>query len=136
MVGMWGTVSPMNRLFLLAALLVVAASCASASTETVDQSVTTIDQPSSPSTTVVTVAPETSSTSRADESPADSASRMSGLAGTTTTPELVTEVATAGPPPEGPSAPDFTLSLGADGAESFTLSAEVNPVFIVFWAEW
>jgi hypothetical protein len=44
--------------------------------------------------------------------------------------------ATTNAPPEGPIAPDFTLALGADGAETFTLSQEVKPVFMVFWAEW
>lgn len=38
--------------------------------------------------------------------------------------------------PDGPVAPDFTLALGADSAESFVLSQEVKPVFMVFWAEW
>jgi cytochrome oxidase Cu insertion factor (SCO1/SenC/PrrC family) len=31
-------------------------------------------------------------------------------------------------------APDFTLALGT--GESFTLSAEQKPVYLVFWAEW
>ncbi len=38
--------------------------------------------------------------------------------------------------PDGPAAPDFTLALGADGASTFSLSQEVKPVFMVFWAEW
>ncbi len=38
--------------------------------------------------------------------------------------------------PPGPDAPDFTLALGEDGADSFMLSQEVKPVFMVFWAEW
>lgn len=37
---------------------------------------------------------------------------------------------------EGPAAPDFTIALGADGAESFTLSDGATPVYMVFWAEW
>jgi hypothetical protein len=35
---------------------------------------------------------------------------------------------------EAPTAPDFTLELGAGG--TFTLSQETRPVFLVFWAEW
>ena len=38
--------------------------------------------------------------------------------------------------PEGPLAPDFTLDLGADGAEAFVLSEEAKPVYMIFWAEW
>lgn len=37
---------------------------------------------------------------------------------------------------EGPAAPDFTIALGADGGESFTLSDAATPVYMVFWAEW
>ena len=36
---------------------------------------------------------------------------------------------------EGPAAPDFTLALGT-GSDSFTLSEEAKPVYMVFWAEW
>jgi hypothetical protein len=36
---------------------------------------------------------------------------------------------------EGPAAPDFTLTLGT-GSDSFTLSDEAKPVYMVFWAEW
>ncbi len=39
-------------------------------------------------------------------------------------------------PPTGPVAPDFTLALGEDGASTFTLSQEAQPVYMVFWAEW
>jgi hypothetical protein len=38
------------------------------------------------------------------------------------------------PEVEGPSAPDFSLTL-ADGSE-FMLSAEQKPVYLIFWAEW
>jgi ABC-type Fe3+-hydroxamate transport system substrate-binding protein len=41
-----------------------------------------------------------------------------------------------GQKPEGPLAPDFTLALGADGSETFVLSQEAKPVYMVFWAEW
>jgi hypothetical protein len=41
-----------------------------------------------------------------------------------------------GPPPEGPPAPDFTLALGEGGSDTFTLSQESKPVFMIFWAEW
>ena len=36
---------------------------------------------------------------------------------------------------EGPAAPDFTLTLGT-GSDTFTLSDEAKPVYMVFWAEW
>lgn len=38
--------------------------------------------------------------------------------------------------PEGPAAPDFTLALGADQDDTFVLSEEPKPVYMVFWAEW
>jgi hypothetical protein len=38
--------------------------------------------------------------------------------------------------PDGPAAPDFTLALGEDRTETFTLSQEAKPVYMVFWAEW
>lgn len=37
---------------------------------------------------------------------------------------------------EGPTAPNFTLALGSDGADSYTLADGAKPVFMVFWAEW
>ncbi len=37
---------------------------------------------------------------------------------------------------DGPAAPDFTLALGPDAQESFTLSDAAMPVYMVFWAEW
>ena len=36
--------------------------------------------------------------------------------------------------PDGEDAPDFTLELGQ--GDSFTLSLEQKPVYMVFWAEW
>jgi cytochrome oxidase Cu insertion factor (SCO1/SenC/PrrC family) len=39
-----------------------------------------------------------------------------------------------GTKPEGPEAPDFTLTLAS--GDSFTLSAEQKPVYMIFWAEW
>lgn len=50
------------------------------------------------------------------------------------TPPTTDEVPAARP--EGPLAPDFTLDLGADGAETFVLSEEAKPVYMIFWAEW
>ncbi len=40
----------------------------------------------------------------------------------------------SGGKPEGPEAPDFTLALAS--GESFTLSSEAKPVYMIFWAEW
>lgn len=36
--------------------------------------------------------------------------------------------------PQGPIAPDFTLTLGDGG--TYTLSEGEKPVYMVFWAEW
>ncbi|HEY5579239.1 MAG TPA: hypothetical protein VIL12_06085 [Acidimicrobiia bacterium] len=52
-----------------------------------------------------------------------------------TTASLSTTASTgASEPSLGPSAPDFSLTLG-DG-ETFVLSLEQKPVYMVFWAEW
>jgi hypothetical protein len=47
-----------------------------------------------------------------------------------------TSTAPAAPPPvvDGPDAPDFSLALGS--GETFVLSDEQKPVYLVFWAEW
>jgi len=37
-------------------------------------------------------------------------------------------------PPDGPVAPDFTMAL-ADGG-TFTLSEQMKPVYMIFWADW
>ncbi len=37
-------------------------------------------------------------------------------------------------PPDGPLAPDFTMAL-ADGG-TFTLSEQMKPVYLIFWADW
>ena len=43
--------------------------------------------------------------------------------------------ATDAPPVvDGPAAPDFALALGS--GETFVLSDEQKPVYLVFWAEW
>jgi hypothetical protein len=36
--------------------------------------------------------------------------------------------------PEGPAAPDFTMAL-ANG-DTFTLSEQATPVYMIFWADW
>lgn len=78
------------------------------------------------------VAPSTGSPSATSEAADD------GAAGAAVTaPE---EAAAAGsterpaPDPSREMAPDFTLTL-ADGSD-FTLSNELRPVFMIFWAEW
>jgi len=59
---------------------------------------------------------------------------------TTTTPEPAEETTAPGEPvdlfprPEGPPAPDFTMALAS--GETFTLSNEQKPVYMIFWAEW
>jgi cytoskeletal protein RodZ len=122
----------MNRLsFVLVGLALVAASCASATTE-----ITAEPEASVAEVTSTTVPPATTSTSTtAAASSSESRTDRSDFASTTTT-TAQTTTTEAGPPPEGSPAPDFTLALGEDGSESFTLSDEAKPVFMVFWAEW
>lgn len=112
----------MRRLLVSASILLalVLGGCADAQQTpeaTPDEPTTTASEPGDTTTTV------------ADED-----------SGATTTTDGDTSATTEPPatdePPEGPLAPDFTLALGADGSESFTLSEEADPVYMVFWAEW
>lgn len=57
-----------------------------------------------------------------------------GSASSTAAPDTTSPSADGGPI-EGPAAPDFTLALGT-GSNTFTLSDEAKPVYMVFWAEW
>jgi hypothetical protein len=57
----------------------------------------------------------------------------------TTTGAGTTEAAATTPPPfvvDGPPAPDFTIPLEDPEGETFVLSEEQKPVYMVFWAEW
>lgn len=140
MTELCGIVSSMTRFtLLLASLAVVAASCAGTSTSAGTESNPVNDETtsSSTSTSIPLAAPVTSSTAVTDPTlPAAAGYDRLELAGTTTTTTAATESAAPGPPPEGPPAPDFTLALGEEGIDTFTLSEEAKPVFMVFWAEW
>jgi hypothetical protein len=111
----------MRRLMLrVAAPSLVIAACGGAPTST-DGTATTITEtatsaPSSPDTTTA------GTPSTADTDPASP-------------PTVVPSTTNGGATPfDGPEAPDFTLALGS--GETFTLSAEQKPVYMVFWAEW
>lgn len=113
----------MKRLILLPALALVAASCASGTDVSADS---TTAEPDPPSSTTTAVHPETESTGETTTtSPGD-----------TTTTQTPADAVDPLPSPEGSAAPDFTLALGEDGTESFTLSEGTKPVFMIFWAEW
>ena len=102
----------MKRLTVFIALALVVAACAS---------------PASQPETGTQAAPSTQDTASSNSTspPSSSGTDAPSPTGDTTAPK---------PPPEGPSAPDFTLDLQPEG--SFTLSAAAKPVYIVFWAEW
>ena len=52
-----------------------------------------------------------------------------------TTPSPSTTLPASDPEPSlGPAAPDFSLTLG--NGDTFVLSREQKPVYMVFWAEW
>lgn len=78
------------------------------------------DQPDAP----VTSAPATTSTADQSDStsPTEDASSPS------------TEATRPEPDPDRPPAPDFQLALAT--GETYQLSADTKPVFLVFWAEW
>ncbi|GMQ97547.1 MAG: hypothetical protein BMS9Abin17_0045 [Acidimicrobiia bacterium] len=98
----------MRRVALLVSLMMVAAACASGpQTAAVDGSANS---------------PATTTPGSSDETGAQGATPAPG------------EAVDLFPRPEGPSAPDFTMALAS--GESFTLSNEQKPVYMIFWAEW
>ncbi|MFV1999196.1 MAG: hypothetical protein ACC654_02415 [Acidimicrobiia bacterium] len=98
----------MRRIALLVSLMMVAAACASSpQTETADGSA--------------------DSTASTTPGPSDNA----GAQGDTPAPGESVDLF---PRPEGPIAPDFTMALAS--GESFTLSGEQKPIYMIFWAEW
>jgi hypothetical protein len=118
----------MKRLLLIAVFALVAASCASG---TGVSSETTVAPSEAPATTTTSPGP---AQANQPDATTPSASEDTTAPADTTTSEAPAEP--AGPPPEGPVAPDFTLALGEDGSETFTLSQGSKPVFMIFWAEW
>lgn len=111
----------------IAFALILGACAGTQDTATQQTGDTGVDQPSS--TVDDTVSADAPSTSGTDGTTSDTEASDGGTDDTEAP-------ASTDPPPEGPVAPDFTLALGADGSESFVLSQEAKPVFMVFWAEW
>ena len=111
----------------IAFALILGACAGTQDTATQQTGDTGVDQPSS--TVDDTASADAPSTSSTDGTTSDTEASDGG------TDDTEAPVSTD-PPPEGPVAPDFTLALGADGSESFVLSQEAKPVFMVFWAEW
>jgi len=105
----------MKRLTLLLAVLVVASACSS----TADSS-----QPTPSSSQPTANSTESVGTSQPD---AESSSTSIGDDGASLVPAPTI-------PEDAPPAPDFTMTLG-DG-ESFTLSEQAMPVYMIFWADW
>lgn len=117
--GDCGTVFTMKRLFLILTVVsLFVAACSGAAVEDkagTDEAPLTVSSSSTPAETPA-------------ETPADSSAPSSS------SPEESTSSSVTKPPLEGPAAPDFTLALEPNG--EFVLSQEVNPVYMVFWAEW
>jgi hypothetical protein len=105
----------MKRLALFLAVLTVAAACSST-----DDAAPTTD-----------VAPATSTgataTTAASAEDSDATRDSMGDSGASLVPNQTIA-------PEGPEAPDFTMAL-ADG-DTFTLSEQALPVYMIFWADW
>ena len=105
----------------VAAIALVAAACGDSSSE---------DGPETSST--VAGAPETTATPQGDGA-ADATATTAGESDGGQDP--TTAAATEAPPVvDGPEAPDFALTLGS--GDTFVLSDEQKPVYLVFWAEW
>ena len=110
----------MKRFAMFLALLTVAAACSST-----DDAAPTADvaPAADAATTATTAAP-------AEEVPAEDSDATRDSMGDSGA-SLVPNATIA---PEGPDAPDFTMTLGDGG--SFTLSEEAKPVYMIFWADW
>jgi hypothetical protein len=105
----------MKRLALFVAVLTVAAACSS----TDDAAPTTEIAPAADAATTATTAAPAEDSNATRDSMGDSGA------------SLVPNQTIA---PEGPEAPDFTMAL-ADG-DTFTLSEQSLPVYMIFWADW
>ncbi len=107
-----------NRAVFVVALGLLAAACGSGSATGETQATSVPATTATPTTT--TAAPPTS----AEAGEADPTTTSTT---TTAAPAVVVD---------GPPAPDFTLALEDPAGETFTLSEESKPVYMVFWAEW
>ena len=108
----------MTRLFLiLAAFALLVAACSSPAGDDGSSALAADD-----------VAGSTASSSVPEQPSTDSSVPISS------SPDTVTSFPETKPPPEGPTARDFTLALEPSG--EFVLSDEVKPVYMIFWAEW
>lgn len=105
----------MKRFAMFLALLTVAAACSS----TDDAAPTTDIAPGADAGTTATIVVPTDDSNTTRDSMGDSGASL---------------VPNATIAPEGPDAPDFTMAL-ADG-DTFTLSEEAKPVYMIFWADW
>jgi hypothetical protein len=105
----------MKRLALFLAVLTVAAACSS----TDDAAPTTAVAPATSTGATATTAASAEDSDATRDSMGDSGA------------SLVPNQTIA---PEGPGAPDFTMVL-ADG-DTFTLSEQAMPVYMIFWADW
>lgn len=111
----------MKRLALLLAVVTVAAACSS-SAETANSS-----QPTANSSATVDSTQPPVDTAQTTLPPDQASTDSIGDDGASLVPAPTI-------PPDAAPAPDFTMAL-ADG-ESFTLSEQAMPVYMIFWADW
>jgi ABC-type glycerol-3-phosphate transport system substrate-binding protein len=104
----------MKRLILLLAIVTVAAACSSS-------------DDSSEATSTSAAVSTAQSPAENPTSSGDITSDSIGDDGASLVPDQTIA-------PEGPAAPDFTMAL-ANG-DSFTLSEQAMPVYMIFWADW
>jgi len=110
----------MKRLALVLAIVTVVAACSSS----VDSSETANNSQAVESSQPTAVSTESVDTSQPE---VESSSTSIGDDGASLVPAPTI-------PPDAAPAPDFTMTLG-DG-ESFTLSEQAMPVYMIFWADW
>jgi hypothetical protein len=110
----------MKRLALMLAVVTVAAACSPSA----DSSVSADSSQSTANSSATVDSTESAAASQPD---AESTSTSIGDDGASLVPAPTI-------PPDAPPAPDFTMAL-ADG-DTFTLSEQAMPVYMIFWAEW
>ncbi len=120
---------------LVVSLLLITTACSTSRESSPSESLSG-ERTGTPSDTATTApAVDTTTTAPAGKPDADD-SHSSALEGTTTSIVDPATTTMPRPPPEGEPAPEFVLALGEDGVETFTLSEETKPVFLIVWAEW
>ena len=118
----------------LASALLIVAACGGA--ETASQGAEQASPPASAAPPSTELAPDDagSPTTQAGSTTSSAPTTAGTVATTTTTAVTTTEALPPEPEVDGPVVPAFEMALAS--GETFSIVDEVQPVYLVFWAEW